>query len=323
MMSVDTQAMLLVIENFSVQCQEALYLTKGITASKINNVVVCGMGGSGIAGDVLGACCFHANIPITVVKGYELPSFVNAHTLVFAVSYSGNTQETLQAYADAVKKNAQIIAITSGGTLAEICPKKILVPDGLQPRAALGYLFFPMLGVLANAKIVSFSESEIKEMLSLLAKPDDFKHAGKSLAQKIGEKIPLIYSSAALGVCGYRWKCQFNENSKSMAFANVLSEMNHNEIVGFQTIGREQFIAIFLRDAGESDEMKKRFDATKKIVSTKIETQEVYSKGHSLLARLFSLIYLGDFTSYYLALHKNIDPTPIPVIEHLKKELAK
>ena len=322
-MPVDQSNMLKVIENFTHQCRTALGLAKGMTVSgKIDKIVVAGMGGSAVGGDLLKLHLHDLKIPIMTVRDYKLPNFVDESTLVFAVSYSGNTEETLAAYEDALRRKAKIIAVTSGGKLGETAKKIIKIPKGLQPRAALGYLFFPVLGVLVNSGIVKENQAEINEMIDVLSKKDEFRQLGEKLAKKIGNKTPLIYASEQFSAVAYRWKTQFNENSKVPAFTHVFSEMNHNEIVGYQTMSRDRFITILIRDNFDNERIKKRMDITKDIISQKIEVEEIYTKGTFLLSRLFSGLYYGDFVSYYLAIHNNIDPTPVHVIENLKKKLA-
>ncbi len=322
-MPIDNSNMLKVIEDFPHQCKTALELAKGMTVSgKINNIIIAGMGGSAVGGDLLKLYLHDLKIPVTTIRDYKLPNYANESTLVFAVSYSGNTEETLAAYEDALRKKTKIIAVTSGGKLGDISNKTIKIPKGLQPRAALGYLFFPMLGVLVNSGIANENSAEINEMLDVLSQKEDFRQFGEKLAKKIGSRTPLIYASEQFGAVAYRWKTQFNENSKVAAFSHVFSEMNHNEIVGYQSMSRDRFIAIFIRDNADNERIKKRIDITKEIISQKVDVEEIYTKGTYLLSRLFSGLYYADFTSYYLALQNKTDPTPVHVIENLKKKLA-
>jgi len=322
-MPIDNSNMLKAIEDFPHQCRTALGLAKGMTVSgKINNIIIAGMGGSAVGGDLLRLYMHDSKIPVATIRDYKLPNYVNENTLVFAVSYSGNTEETLSAYEDALKKKAKIIAVTSGGKLGDISSKAIKIPKGLQPRAALGYLFFPVLGVLVNSGIVKENQAEINEMLDVLSQKEDFRQFGEKLAQKIGSRTPLIYSSEQFSAVAYRWKTQFNENSKVAAFSHSFSEMNHNEIVGYQSMGKDKFIAIVIRDHADNERIKKRMEITKEIISQKVEVEEVYTKGSFLLSRLLSGLYYADFASYYLALQNKVDPTPVHVIENLKKKLA-
>lgn len=320
----DKSNMLSVLESFPKQCREALNISKGEKISKkVTNIVVTGMGGSAIGGDLLKACLSNTNIPVFVNRSYKLPNFVNENTLVFAVSYSGNTEETLSAYQDAISRKATAIAVASGGKLAELCKKTIIVPSGLQPRNAIAYLFFPMLGLLFNSGLASISNKELNEMLIVLKNVDEFKEKAGKLAKAVHGKTPIIYSSDFLEPVAYRWKCEFNENSKQPAFCSVFPEMNHNELVGYQLMNREQYMAILIRDRLDHPRVKKRMDICLKIMEKRIDTAEVHTQGEGVLARLFSAIYLGDLTSYYLAVLNRVDPTPVEVIEYLKKELVK
>jgi len=322
-MPIDNSNMLKAIEDFPHQCRTALSLPKGMTVfGKVDKIIVAGMGGSAVGGDLLKLYLHDLKIPIMTIRDYKLPNFVDENTLVFAVSYSGNTEETLSAFEDATKRKAKIVAITSGGRLSEEAKKVIKIPRGLQPRAALGYLFFPVLGVLVNSGIAKENSGDVKEMLDILSNTGDFKSFGEKLAKQIGNRTPLIYASEQFSAVAYRWKTQFNENSKVAAFTHNFSELNHNEIVGYQTMSREKFITIFLRDNFDNDRIKKRMDITKEIISQKVDVVEIFTKGSSLLSRLFSALYYADFASYYLALQNKIDPTPVAVIENLKKKLS-
>jgi|SRR3989338_1593230 len=321
-MPIDNSNMLKVLEEFPQQCKTALELTKGVSVSgKVDKIVVAGMGGSAVGGDLLKICMHDSKMPVFVVRGYKMPNFVDNNTLVFAVSYSGNTEETISAFEDANKKNAKIVAVTSGGYLGQLAKKAIKIPSGLQPRAALGYLFFPVLGVLVNSNIISIKNNEAAETLHILSKTEEFKAEGERIAKKIQNRTPIVYASELFGPIAYRWKTQFNENSKAAAFCHTFSEMNHNEIVGYQTMSKDKFIAIFIKDKEDNERIKKRMEITKDIISSKVDVEEVATKGSSILSRIFSGIYYGDFASYYLALANKIDPTPVAVIENLKKRL--
>ncbi len=321
-MPIDNSNMLKAIEDFPNQCKTALELPKGMSISgKFDKIVVCGMGGSAVGGDLLKAYMHDSKIPVFVIRDYKVPEFVDENTLLFAVSYSGNTEETISAYQDALKKKAKIVTVTSGGFLANEAKKVIKVPAGLQPRAALGYLFFPVLGVLANSGIVDVKGKEIDELFGILSKTDDFKTVGERIAKKIYGKTPLIYSSTLFGPVAYRWKTQINENAKMPAFNHVFAELNHNEIVGYQMMNKGDWTAVFIRDKDDHDRIKKRMDITKEIISSRVEVEEIFTRGEGMLSKLFSSVYCGDFVSYYLALLNKVDPTPVSVIENLKKKL--
>ena len=320
-MTLDSQNLLQVIKDFPKQCREALSLPKGITvSSQVDNIIVTGMGGSAMGGDLLKIYLSNTNIPVYVNRDYKLPNFVNKNSLVFAVSYSGNTEETLSALNDAKEKNAQIIGITSGGKLAEECEKIIKIPSGLQPRAALGYTFFPVLGILHNSNLAKVKNDDLNEMLEILKQTDKFNDAGEELSKKLKEKIPIIYASEALGALAFRWKTQINENAKMPAFYNVFSEMNHNEIAAYKGMDMK-FASVIIRDKHDNDRIKKRMDLCREIMEGHVTVEEVETQGEGLLARMFSTIYLGDFVSYYMALWNRVDPSPVEIIEGMKKKL--
>ncbi|MBL7054641.1 bifunctional phosphoglucose/phosphomannose isomerase [Candidatus Woesearchaeota archaeon] len=321
-MPLDSQNMLETIEDFPRQCREALELPRGETISRgFTNIIVTGMGGSAIGGDLLKSYMHNSKIPVFVNRDYKMPNFVDESSLVFAVSYSGNTEETVSAAQDAVERKAKVIGITSGGKLVDICEKIIKVPSGYQPRAALGYLFFPMLGILHNSGAINVKNSELNEMLNILKKKEEFKKNAEELAKKLREKIAVIYSSELLMPAAYRFKTQINENAKMPAFFNVFSEMNHNEINAFKGMDRK-FTAILIKDAQDNERIQKRMDICREIMEERIDVEEISGQGEYLLSRLFSAIYLGDFVSYYLAILNRTDPSPVEVIERLKKQLV-
>lgn len=321
-MVLDKSDYIKVLEDFPLQCRKALDLPKGmIISSDINNIVVCGMGGSAIGGDILKAY-LSKTMPVIVNKNYELPKFVDEYSLVFLISYSGNTEETLSCYKEAAKRGCKVIALSSNGLLAEKCKKTIKLPSGLQPRASLGYLFFPMIGLLHNSGIIEVKNEEMNEMLDILKDINYYKEAGEALAKKIKNKTPVIYSSELLEPVAYRFKTQINENSKQAAFHHVFPEMNHNELVGYKNMDRKDFIVIMIKDKEDHPRIRKRMEICKDIFEKRVDVEEIETKGKYLLSRIFSAIYLGDFTSYYLALSNREDPAPVDIIEYLKKKLA-
>jgi len=312
-----------ILESFSKQCREALTLAGGISAPKdIANIVVCGMGGSAIGGSLLKTYMADSDIPVVVNRTYKLPNFVDKDTLVFAVSYSGNTEETLEAVEEAKNRGAKIIAITSGGKLASLADKVIKVPANFQPRAAVGYLFFPMLSVLYNSKLIDVKNGDLNELIKLLQDKEYFEKESKRLAKLMKNKTPIIYSSDRFEPIAYRFKTQIQENAKYPAFNNVFPEMNHNEINAFQFMERSKFMVFIIRDEDDHERIKKRFDICSDIMSDRVDVEFIETKGKSLLARMFSTIHLGDMTSYELAMNLRVDPTPVEVIEGLKKRLV-
>lgn len=333
--------MLKYLEDFPVQCEQAVQITKKYPIDvkrydPIHQVVVCGMGGSAAGGDLLKSYLQReANIPIEVNRDYLLPQYAGENTLVFAISYSGNTEETLSAYQDALSRSAKIIAITSGGKLKELCQKDgidiIEIIGGMPPRATFGYLFFPMVTLLERVGLIGSKEEEIRETiqnLQLLCKqynPRSKANLAKELSERIKGHLLLIYAHEHLAACAVRWKNQFNENSKSVAFFSLLPEMNHNEIEVWAS-GSEftkKFYLIFLRDSAENERIKQRIIITESILKDKVAgVQHVTSSGKSLLSRLHSLVYLSDWVSTYLALISSVDPIPTPMINLLKKRLS-
>ncbi len=295
---------------------------------KPSNIVVCGMGGSAIGGDLLADLLRDKiDIPVFTNRDYELPSFVGEKSLVFISSYSGNTEETLSAYEKARKRTQNIICITSGGKVESTNPKYMLkVPTGYQPRCALGWLFIPMTVILHRLGIINDPSSDLEESAELLynlGKEFEFeKSSPYKLANKLKGKMSIIYSDLRFSAVARRWAGQINENAKQFAHFNVFSELNHNEIVGWGE-PKIPYSLVILKDRGYNERVKLRIDITKRIISPYTEIEEVESRGEFLLARFFSLIYFGDWTAYWLATLKGIDPIPVERIEQLKKELAK
>jgi len=320
-MALDSKNMLQAIKDFPKHSREALTLPRGIAVKdEIDHIFVVGMGGSAISGDILKSLFHEIDIPVHVIRDYKMPDFLTEHSLVFAVSYSGNTEETLSAVEHAIEKKPNLIAITSGGKLAG-AENVIKIPAGLQPRAALGYLFFPMLGVLHNSNIIRIKNEDLNEMIDILKGVDEINEEAETLAKKIKDKIPIIYASDLLKPVAYRWKTQINENAKQAAFYNVFSEMNHNEIAGIQGMDRK-YIAILLRDKFDNKQVQKRMEICKELMEERFDVEEIYTRGNGLLARIFSTIFFGDFVSYHLALWNRVDPTPVDIIEDLKGKLV-
>lgn len=305
-----------------------------------DNVVIVGMGGSAIGGDlvrVLGQA--EVPVPVNVVRDYTLPAYVGPGSLVIASSYSGNTEETLSAFTQAKEVGAQLIAISSGGKLAELAGAwqipYIKIPSGLQPRAALGYSMFPLLKVFSSLGLMKVSQADIEAVAKLLTElREEFKpevpageNGAKVVALALEGLIPLVYGSEPLlGPVAYRWKTQVNENAKSVIFNNTLPELDHNEINSWtaQPGLAKKIGVVILRDTGESPQMQKRINATRKLIEEDVGAIiEVHSRGTAPLERIFSLIYLGDYVSLYLAMLFEADPTPVEIIEKLKRELAK
>jgi glucose/mannose-6-phosphate isomerase len=328
---------------FPLQAAEAVAIAKRAAlpaAGKgIENIVVTGLGGSAIAGDLLRSYLApELSVPFVVNRHYVLPEFVGPRSLVIVSSYSGDTEETIAAHLDARKRKARVLCISTNGETARLARKFghpiITIPKGLPPRAALGYSIFPMLIALVKMKIIRPREKDLRETLALLARsgrrftsPDPGRNRALQIAQKLYGKLPVIYSAAdRFDAVGLRWRGQLAENAKVLAFGNVLPEMNHNELVGWRVLRRQmnEMAVLFLLDRQDHKRIRIRMDITKSIVSEFASSvTEIESEGNSLLARMFSLIYLGDWVSFYLAMLNGIDPTPVKIIDYLKWELGK
>jgi glucose/mannose-6-phosphate isomerase len=333
------------IVDFPAQLEYALKISKKVDLKKINpekieNIVVAGMGGSAIGGDLVRSyLAEEINLPFFVCKNYTLPKFVSQESLVFVSSYSGNTEETLSAYQDAKKRKAQIISICTSGKLNEFTLKDgfplVEIPKGLPPRAALGYGFGPILLILSHLKLIKNKVNEIRKTIEFLSKnvtqykmeKNSSENKAKELALKLHHKLPIIYASVDFfDAVAYRWKCQICENSKMLAYSNIFPEFNHNELVGWNILNgwEDKLIVIMLKDRGDHPRIKRRIQIVKEILlDKKICVIEVESKGENLLSRILSLIQLGDFVSFYLAILNRVNPTPVEVIDYLKGELAK
>jgi glucose/mannose-6-phosphate isomerase len=267
-----------------------------------------------------------------------MPAFVGTSTLVVVSSYSGNTEETLAAFRGARESGAKILCLTTGGEVLRLAKLSgypvIKVVPGLQPRAALGYSFFPLLLALTRIGIVRNQDASIRETIDLLWRLSrrfgnlrNKTNQAVRIARMLHGKLPIIYSSSEhLDAVNVRWRGQISENAKQLAYGHVLPEMNHNEIVGWE-VDRAlmtKTTVVFLKDKGVHDRVRLREDITRSIVRRRAgKVLEVSSEGSSLLARIFSLVYLGDWVSYYLAILNKRNPTPVKVIEYLKNELAK
>ncbi|MFQ5709095.1 MAG: bifunctional phosphoglucose/phosphomannose isomerase [bacterium] len=337
----DTDAMLDRILNFPAQLREAHRITQEtdlrFDSTSIANVCLAGMGGSAISGDVVkGLVHTHLRVPMVVNRHYTLPAFVARDSLVILSSYSGNTEETLEAYDQACAKKAQIVCVTSGGKLRSKAEANrhpvVSIPTGFPPRAALGYLCIPILFVLQCAQLIVYPESDLFETIELLQKLREAYHPAiannkaKAISLKLQGRIPLIYASVAgFEAVALRWKAQLDENSKVMAFCNVFPELNHNEIMGYGPLQEisQQFQVISLKDRNDHPQVQKRMAITREIIEKGSNPViEVESEGNSLLARMFSLIYLGDMVSFYLAILNQVNPTSIDNIDYLKRRLS-
>jgi glucose/mannose-6-phosphate isomerase len=306
-----------------------------------DSIVVCGMGGSGVAGDVVRSLYSNElSIPVVSLKGYVLPAFVGVRgqtcSLVLAVSYSGDTEETLALYEQARNRGATVVTISSGGELAARsmahAVRHVSVPNDVPtPRVALGYLSGAALGVLQSLGLVASPRRDVErtaELLSDLAERLGPERAlsdneAKALALWLAGRIPVVWGSEGLAEGAVlRWKNQLNENAKVPAFASLLPELDHNEIEGWRPGAGLPFGLVVLRHGAEDPRVASRVSASLDAVSDSgLAMREVWAEGSSPLESLFSLMMKADFASIYLAVVRGVDPTPVPVLTGLKKRL--
>jgi len=321
----DKENMLEKLDSFRIQIEEAFKIAKKaklpkINKNKINNIVICGMGGSSAGGLLVQS--FVKKIPVFVNRNYDLPKYITKNSLVFVVSYSGDTEETLSAYNEAKKRKANIIAVTSGGKLAEKEKKKaIIIPKGYQPRIALGFTFIPLLVVLSRYRLIANQDNAVRETIRSLVPKSNSKE-GFMLAKKLFNKIPVFYASDNMHGVAYICKTLTNENAKQPAFCNVFPEMNHNEINGFKKNAKKLHI-VMIKDKKDHIRIKKRMEIISKLIKESTGISELPTKGKSLLARMLHTLHIAMYTSYYLALMNKTDPTPVPIIQDLKARLKK
>ncbi|MBC7229282.1 MAG: bifunctional phosphoglucose/phosphomannose isomerase [Actinobacteria bacterium] len=339
----DPGGMLAAIEDFPRQCAEALGIGRDApelpAAEGISRVAFVGMGGSAIGGDILRALLEDVvGMPMSVHRSYRLPSLLGPDTLAVFVSYSGNTEETLSALDDAVYLGCKVLVLTTGGKLLERARANrfpaLLVPGGLQPRAALGYLSLTAAAAMERMGLIQgFTRVAHETAEALRGKGEQWgrlspleRNFAKQLAVRLRGKVPVIYGvEGILSVAAYRWKCQFNENSKVPAFCHALPEMNHNEIVGWHALDdhARRVEAIFLAEEDDASRVAKRVEITADLLREKVGGVTVLRVGGGTRTeRLFSAIHLGDFVSAYLAVLNGVDPTPVEVITLLKERMA-
>ncbi|RPH36753.1 bifunctional phosphoglucose/phosphomannose isomerase [bacterium] len=343
MHAVDPSNMYRLIKEFPAQAREAIRIGKETSITLpvrgIRDIVLCGLGGSAIGGDLLKSYLgAELKVPFLVNRHYVLPGFVGPTTLVIISSYSGNTEETNAAHREALKRKARILCISSNGMTEKLARRSraplIKIPGGQPPRSALAYSFFPLLIALSRLGFIKDKTREIKEALALLdqksaeySNPDPAVNRALQLASDFNGRIGIIYSSTErFDAVNTRWRGQLAENAKTLCFGNVLPEMNHNELVGWKALKDQMhdMQVVFLRDRGDYPRVKVRMDITKEVISQYTpHIAEVWSEGTTLLARVLSLVTLGDWVSYYLAILHREDPWPVAVIDHLKSELAK
>jgi glucose/mannose-6-phosphate isomerase len=337
----DPQGMLDAVLGFPRDCRSAYdsaRLAEGLPAvGDVSSVTFCGMGGSAVSGDVVRSVFLERlGMPVEVNRSPVLPEHCNSRSLVVCSSYSGNTAETLASFRTALARGCRVLVVTSGGTIADEAEEAgagiVRVPQGYQPRAALGHLGFASLGALEAMGLLPPLADDVAEAVgeieavfaSSAADVPSATAPAKALAVRIGDRIPVVWGADGIGsVAAARWKTQVNENAKRPAFWSSMSELDHNEVVGWSAPFGERFVVIGLRHDGEHAEISPRFPLSFDIArASGAEVEEVHARGQSALSRLMTLIAMGDVMSVYLALVNDVDPTPVAVIERLKAALA-
>lgn len=327
--------------DFAKQMEAGISLGERFTIpeGRFSSVVLCGMGGSAIAGDLLGVYReTDLRVPFEVVRSYCLPKWVGKDALVIVSSFSGNTEETLACLEQAVARDLRITAVTTGGKLGDVCGRRhipiirlseIELPPKIPPRAALGYSFGALLTVFNRKGFISQAAGQVEETSTLLRElSGDYRRPesepGKAAITLRG-KLPLIYASSRLSGVVNRFSGQLAENAKTLSHGNCLPEMNHNEIVG---VGRpegssELMAAVILRSVFDHPRVKERLNITEEVLSdVGIDIIQVNSRGGNVLSDMLSLVYFGDWMSYHLAVAEGIDPIPIQRIDEFKHRLG-
>lgn len=320
------------INGFPKQLEEAVTIAQKAVLSKtkdpIKNVVICGLGGSGIGGTILKETIQHeSKVPIEVMKTYTLPGFVDKNTLVICSSYSGNTEETLESFAEAKKRGAHIVCITSGGKLLQEAKASgidaIVIPSGMPPRSCLGYSLTQLFKIAEFHGIIPSYIAQISSSAKLLTENQaSLMKAAERMAEILADKTPVIYSTALHEGVAIRFRQQLNENAKILCWHHVIPEMNHNELVGWSHEYPNVAVLIF-RDAEEHPRNELRIELCKKIFEQYAPVViEIPSKGKTTLEKKFYWMYFADWVSWYLSEIRHVDATEVKVIEQLKKDLA-
>jgi len=349
---IDREGMCKIVGCFPEQCEDAITISRGLTiprevkiTDKVSikygrprNIIVAGMGGSAIGGNLL-KDWLRDTLPISieVCRGYHLPAYADEETLVLVVSYSGNTEETVSACLDAIEKRCMTVVVTSGGLLQEFSEEfgvpLVRLPRGYPPRSAVAYLFFPLASSLEKLRLIHPIEEEVKEAVAVVAELRDEVRPETPVPLNPSKRLAIGLEGSIPFVCGFdlyesvalRMKTQLNENSKTPAKAEFFPELNHNEAVGWTGLKSltRSFSVVLIRDDQEPVEIKTRMDVTRRLIFEEgaKDVLEIRARGRSRLARMFSAMYVGDFASIYLAVLYEVDPTPVAIIDELKRQL--
>ncbi|MCS7282970.1 MAG: bifunctional phosphoglucose/phosphomannose isomerase [Anaerolineae bacterium] len=339
----DPQRMRDRIAELPVHCVDAWRLVQDLVLPeeyrRVRQVIVLGMGGSAIGGALAAALVAdECPVPVLGIGGYDLPAHAGPETLVIGSSYSGNTEETLSAFAQALERGCRLVAIATGGQLATIAEEKripfLRFTPCLAPRAAIGYSLVLLLGILWRAGLIQDPGNELDEAVAVLKnwqqelRPEvpTVRNPAKRLAGQLVGRLPVIYGAGFLAPVARRWKGQFNENAKQWALWEEMPELNHNAVVGLGLPDaiRGQVSVVMLRSTLDHPRVQARWEITKALLLHEgIAPDEIWGQGESHLAQMLSLIHFGDYVSLYLALLNGTDPTPVKPIDYLKEQLAR
>ncbi len=322
-----------IVASFTNQLEEALEIAENFqpeTTPDVDNIVICGLGGSGIGGTIMTQLTAdECTKPITAVKDYDLPAFVNDRTLVIACSYSGNTEETLEAVEEAASRGASITAVSSGGKLSELARKNnwplVTIPGGLPPRGAFAYPVVQLLNIASRYNFISEGwKAQVEASIGFLnANGDRISEEARKLAEGTEHKLHLIYTGTWLEGVGIRWQQQINENSKKLAWQNVYPEMTHNELVGWRDENHD-LVVIFLKSPLDHPRTLTRMELTETVYRKFTpHIHECKTQGDSRIQDALHLIHLGDWLSVHLAELRGMDDMEVEVIDWLKGSLAK
>jgi glucose/mannose-6-phosphate isomerase len=324
------------------QCADAWAMTRLLTLPdsyrQTRRVAILGMGGSAIGGALLaGLVADECTVPIHSVSGYDLPAYVGPESLAVGSSYSGDTEEALSAFTQAVERGCQTVAVTTGGQLATMADEKgvplIRFDYRSCPRAALGYSFTLLLGLLCRLGFLRDYSSDLDEAVAVMEAwqrelapgvPTD-RNPAKQLAARLLDRLPVVYGSGFLAAVARRWKGQFNENGKNWAFWEELPELNHNAVVGYGLPEgvRERALVTMLRSPLDHTRVQVRWNETGDLLLEKnVAMETLWGRGENRLAQMLSLIHFGDHVSLYLAMLNGADPSTMVAIDELKRRLA-
>lgn len=338
--SLDSQNMWQTLVNFPDQWGRAVEMTQNLDLNidwdRVSRICFAGMGGSAMGPELIRCYCYdHCPYPVQVIRHYEIPAWVDEETLFIASSFSGNTEEVLTALVTARNRGSQTIAVTSGGELMLKAAREqfdyIKLPGGMPTRAALAYSFIPLFRIFQKLgfvekgdEVLAATQQFLSEQNELFSDTED--NEALNLAEELNDTLPIFYSDAMLmQPVNLRWQNQFEENAKTLAYGNTLPEMTHNEIVGWERVvhltGR--LSVIMLKDKEDNPRVERRMEIVEELIEDQTASLHILkTRGDSRLTRMFSLIQLADWTSFYLAILTNIDPTPVTKIDLLKSKLA-